>query len=515
MKRFKSLWVAAVLSIGWVQIAAALSVPAYIGDGMVVQRDKPVILRGWAEPGAAVSVLFAGDAVKVKAGADGAWTAELPARPAGGPFEIVFIEGEARLVVKDVLVGDVWICSGQSNMVWPVSSTTDAEEAKTSDLPRLRAFATTAQPAATPQADLPGEWSQAVGETVLKWSGTGFYFGRKLHRELDVPIGLLFVAWGGTPAEAWLPIEDLRKLDFTEPWLRDNTVEGYTARYPELLKNHEAQKERLTAAGNTEALKKLRKPATPETNPQLAAVQYNNRIAPLVGFPVRGAIWYQGESNANGLRSVQYGDLMTALIQTWRGLWKDEFPFGVVQLTAFRAPQTEPVEPASTWAAVREQQMKIVRAVPKTGLAVIIDLGEADDIHPSRKTGVGERLADWALCEVYGRKDLASSGPLYRSMKKSGSEIRIAFDHAAGLRADSGEVLSLAIAGADRVWKSAKGRIENDELIVASPEVPDPVAVRYGWADNPPCNLFNGADHPASPFRTDDWPIEFPPPPGG
>ena len=485
---------------------ANLKLPSFFSDHMVLQREKPVAVWGWAGENAKVTVTLAGAKAVATADAEGRWKAALPAQKAGGPHKLVVSDGAQTVTIDDVLVGDVWICSGQSNMAFPVSRSSDTADAATTDLPLLRAFATTAQPAPKPQDDLPGSWSAATTPAVTNWYATGFYFGRKLQKELGVPVGLLMVAWGGTPAEAWLPREDLAKLPFTAQFIKDSDT--YAERYPDILKRFEEQKARLTEKGDKEALRKMRKPQEPASNPSLASVQYNNRIAPFVGFPVRGAIWYQGEANAGGARATQYCDLMSGLIRSWRGLWKDEFPFGVVQLTAYKAAVPEPVQADSGWAALREQQVRIARTVPGAGLAVIIDHGEADDIHPKSKTAVGERLAAWALHEAYGRKNVVPCGPLYKAMKKEGGVIRVAFDHAAGLRTEGGAVKSLAVAGADKVFKPAAGRIDGCDLVVSSPEVADPVAVRYGWADNPPCNLFNGAGMAASPFRTDDWPLD-------
>ncbi len=485
---------------------AHLKLPSFFSDHMVVQREKPIAVWGWADENAKVTVMLGGAKAVATADAEGKWRVELPAQKAGGPHKLVVIDPWHTNTIDDVLVGDVWICSGQSNMAFPVSRSSDTADAATTSLPMLRAFATTAQPAPKPQDDLPGSWSAATTPAVTNWYATAFYFGRKLQKELGVPVGLLMVAWGGTPAEAWLPREDLAKLPFTAQFIQDSDT--YAERYPDMLKRFEEQKARLTEKGDKEALRKMRKPQEPKSNPSLASVQYNNRIAPFVGYPVRGAIWYQGEANAGGVRATQYCDLMSGLIRSWRGLWKDEFPFGVVQLTAYKAAAPEPVQLNSGWAALREQQVKIARTVPGAGLAVIIDHGEADDIHPKSKTAVGERLAAWALNEAYGRKAVVPCGPLYKAMKKEGGAIRVSFDHADGLRAEGDGVKALAVAGADKVFKGATGRIDGGALVVSSPEVADPVAVRYGWADNPPCNLFNGAGMAASPFRTDDWPLD-------
>ncbi len=508
MTRRRSGWWCVVLAllVGTAH-GGTLRLPALFSDGMVLQRGRPVVIWGWAGAGASVTIRLATAETQVVAAADGAWRATLPAMPSGGPHEITVASGGEATTIRDVVVGEVWVCSGQSNMAMPVRSSADAEEAARAAFPMLRAFRSDAMPLPQPTNDMPGAWRRADSPDVGSWYATAFYFGRRLHRELGVPVGLLMVAWGGTPIEAWMPRPLLERLPAAAEFVTNS--DAYPARYPELLRQWEERRARLEAAGRTNELRQLRKPWPPDRNPGLASVQYNSRIAPIIGFPIRGAIWYQGEANSHGPRSLLYGDLLAAMIAQWRREWDDEFPFGIVQLPGFRAPPDAPVQTNSTWAVVREQQLRVARRTPRTGLAVTIDLGEIDDIHPKRKTEVGERLAAWALREVYGRREVVPCGPLYRDMSVEGGAIRIRFDHAEGLHARDGAPRALAIAGEDRVWHAAEGRIEGTELVVSSPAVPRPVAVRYGWADNPPCNLYNGAGLPASPFRTDDWPIEL------
>jgi len=496
--------------LGWVVLAsvapaATLRLPSLFSDGMVVQRGRPVVIWGWASSGALVRVRLAAVETQVVANADGAWRAVLPAMPSGGPHELTVTSSGEACRIRDVVVGEVWVCSGQSNMAMPVRASADAEEAARSAYPMLRAFSTDAVPLPEPARDLPGRWARADSPAVTNWYATAFFFGRRLHRELGVPVGLLMVAWGGTPIEAWMPRSLLERLPAAAEFLTNS--DAYPSRYPELLLQWEKRRTNLLAAGRSNELRQLRKPWPPDRNPSLAAVQYNSRIAPLIPYPMRGAIWYQGEANSHGVRTLCYAELLTAMITHWRSAWEDEFPFGIVQLPGFRDPPTAPVQTNSTWAVMREQQLRVVQSVPRTGLAVTIDLGEVDDIHPKRKTEVGERLAAWALREVYGRMEIVACGPLYRDMAVEGSAIRIRFDHAEGLHARGGPPRALAIAGEDHVWHAAEGRIEGNELVVSAAAVPRPVAVRYGWADFPPCNLYNGAGLPASPFRTDDWPI--------
>lgn len=487
--------------------STTLRLPAVFSEGMVLQRGRPIPVWGWSQPGATITVRLDTATTQAVVGIDGAWCAVLPPMPSGGPHELTVTAGDIVRIVRDVVVGEVWVCSGQSNMAFPVRNSADAEEAALASYPMLRAFRSDAVPLPFPTNDMPGSWLRADSPAVTNWYATAFYFGRALHRELGVPLGLLMVAWGGTPIEAWMPRSLVERLPAAAEFLTNS--DAYPARYPQLLNEWEERRASLLASGRSNELRYLRKPIPPERNPSLAAVQYNSRIAPITSFPVRGVIWYQGEANSHGPRTLRYAELLRALIAQWRRDWDDELPFGIVQLPGFRPPPNEPVESHSAWAAMREQQLSVARALPRTGLAITIDVGEADDIHPKRKTEVGERLAIWALRDVYGRREFTPCGPIYREMSTEGSSIRIRFDHAEGLHARGGKPQALAIAGADRVWHHAEARIDGTDLVVWSSAVPEPVAVRYGWADHPPCNLYNGAGLPASPFRTDDWPLDL------
>lgn len=496
--------------------AADVRLPAVFSDHMVVQSGVQAPVWGWADAGEKVQVSLAGQKAEATADEQGRWIVRFKRMKAGGPHEMT-VTGKNSLTVKDVLVGEVWLCSGQSNMAMPVSGVTkrpvpgqDGErDIATADYPGIRMFAVERKTASEPQHDCMGAWVVCSTGTVGAFSATAYFFGRQLHQDLKAPVGLINSSWGGTPAEAWTARKSLEADPELAPIVQKS--DGYPGRYPQLAADYEkllqAKQETnkvLKAQGKPE-LPLPRKPAEPDKNPHLASTLYNGMIAPLVPYGIRGAIWYQGESNAG--RAYQYRRLLPAMIRNWRECWKQEFPFGVVQLPNFMKPQTEPSEDTSHWPELREAQLMTCKSVPKAGIAVTIDVGEENDIHPLNKQDVGKRLALWALNRVY-EKDVACSGPIYRAMKKEGNSIRVSFDHADGLAYSGGDknIRALAVAGADKVFHWAKARIERRALVVFSEEVPDPVAVRYGWANNPSCNLCNSAGLPASPFRTDDWP---------
>ncbi len=634
-------------------ISADVRLPAIIGDDMVLQQGKRVPIWGWAEPGETVTVGVSWHSMKwgVTAGDDGKWKFDMKAPEVGGPYEMTFSAGNT-VTVKNILVGEVWVCSGQSNMQWPVQRSADAEqEIAAADYPKIRLFSVTRTVADEPQEDCVAKWTSCSPQTVPEFSAVGYFFGRRLYKELDVPIGLIHTSWGGTPAEAWTSAETLGELDDYEDIIERMTEyeqdpEPFDREYEERMAEWRAE---ITLAGESgkrcieadfndsgwnqmyvpklweqegladfDGLVWLRKevevpeswlgkdlvlqlgpiddmdttwfngtkvgahersgqyqanrryrvpgdlvqagrnvivvkvmdtgggggiygnrdklwlkpamsddsialagqwkykkgfdlasvPAQPKgppriDNPRAPTSLYNGMIAPLLPYGIAGAIWYQGEANAN--RAYQYRTLFPAMIKDWRKNWgQGTFPFLFVQLANFMAVNNEPME--SAWAELREAQLMTLN-LPETGMAVIIDIGEADDIHPKNKQDVGKRLALWALAKTY-EQDIAYSGPLYRSMVVEDGKAIIHFDHAGdGLVARGGERLKgFSIAGEDREFVWADAKIEGGTVVVQSDQVNEPVAVRYAWANNPVCNLYNEAGLPASPFRTDDWP---------
>ncbi len=484
------------------RVRADVKVPAIFGPHMVLQRDQKDRVWGWAEPGEEVTVALEGQTKSTKAGADGSWQVVLDPMPAGGPFTIS-IKGKNTITLEDVLVGEVWICSGQSNMQMSVGSSNDADlEIASAKYPRIRLISVPQVGTQEPQKDFRGQWRTCRPDTVGGFSAVGYFFGRELHQILEVPIGLINDSWGGSACEAWIR----RDLLAADP-----KYAPLITRWEQTEKNFPTAKAEWDAAVK-KARSEGKQPPPPWTDPkeQLRGNArpgniYNGVLKPTIGYGIRGVIWYQGESNAG--RAYQYRDLFPLMIKSWREEWGEgDFPFYWVQLADFLAEPSEPKE--SAWAELREAQTMTMSRLPNTGQAVIIDLGEGKDIHPKNKQGVAARLARWALARTYG-KALACQSPTYKAMEKSGNKIILEFEYAGGgLRPfDVAEPRGFAIAGSDRKFVWAKARITPPGKIeVWSDQVSEPVAVRYAWADNPVCNVYSEVGLPLTPFRTDDWP---------
>lgn len=497
------LWLSAVTA-GYADVRLA----RIFGDHMVLQRGKPVPVWGTADRGEQVTVEFRGQKVSTVADRTGSWRVVLKPMGAGGPYTMT-VRGNNMITLQDVLVGEVWICSGQSNMEWPLFLARDGErEVAAANHPQIRLFMVPKAVSDVPLDDLSGgQWVVCSPETARNFSAVGYFFARELNRELGVPIGMIQSAWGGTPAESWTSLPTLESNPLLRPivesWERSVQAYPQAARgYLQQMEQWEVNAARARAEGRPEPPRPNR-PTPPRSNPWKPAGLFNAMIAPIVPYAMQGVIWYQGESNAG--RAYEYRTLFPAMIQDWRRAWRQgDFPFLFVQLANFMAVRPEPGE--SAWAELREAQTMTL-ALPKTGMTVAIDIGAADDIHPRNKQDVGRRLALNALAIAYGKK-VVYSGPIYTRMKREGSTIRLFFKHTdGGLMTPNGEPLKgFAIAGADRRFVWAEARIDGDTVVVSSPQVSDPVAVRYAWADNPICNLYNKAGLPASPFRTDDWP---------
>jgi sialate O-acetylesterase len=498
--------------------SAEVKLPAVFAPHMVLQQELPVPVWGWADDGEKVTVTLGEQAKTTVTDSSGKWSVELDPLKAGGPHTLI-VEGENRIAIEDVLVGEVWLCSGQSNMAMTVSRSANFEqEQAAADHPGIRMFTVARHAAVEPQDDCQGDWKVCTPDTVGGFSATAYFFGRRLHKELDVPVGLINSSWGGTPVQAWtsVPVQkDHPQLaQVVAEWQK--RIEAYDAeaagkayqkkleRWKKALK---AWKEKRAEgeAKQGRPPRRPRPPADPVTASHRPGNLYNGMIAPLVPFAIQGAIWYQGESNAGHYQASLYGLQLASMIENWRNVWKQgEFPFLWVQLPNFRAPQQSPVE-TDGWVIVQEEMLETL-AVPNTGMAITIDVGEANDIHPKNKQDVGRRLAQWALAMVYD-KDLVRGGPVYQSMEKRDGKIVLHFDNVGdGLASKTGKQLQgFAVAGADKQFVWADARIEGDTVVVSSPKVDDPVAVRYAWASNPRVSLYNKAGLPASPFRTDDW----------
>ena len=472
--------------------ATGLRLASVFSDNMVLQRNVAVPVWGWADPGDSITVSFLDQKKTAKAGADGKWTVKLDKLTAGGPHDLT-VTGKTAVSFKNVLVGEVWICSGQSNMEWALANTIDAQAAiDASKNPMLRIYTVKKNRASQPLDTCEGQWTEASPEISPRFSAVGYHFGRHLQKELNVPVGLIHTSWGGTPIEVWMS----KAVMEADPDMKAG-MEEYAKRleqWQETLKKWEAQAAEAKKAGKEAP----RRPNQPWESASL----YNAMVAPLVPYAVNGAIWYQGESNAGNAKL--YRKQMPAMISQWR---KDfdcgEWPFVQVSLANFMARKAEPAD--SSWAELREAQAMATTALPKVGVAMAIDIGEEKDIHPRNKKDVGERLALNALALGYG-KDIVYSGPVYEALKVEDGKARLSFKHVGGGLAAKGESLKgFAIAGEDRKFVWADAKIDGDAIVVSSPQVAKPVAVRYAWADNPECNLYNKANLPAVPFRTDQW----------
>ncbi len=488
---------------------AELRLPGLFTDHAVLQRDIPVPVWGWADPAAEVTVAVAGRAVTGTADAEGRWLVRVGPLEAGGPHEMLVSAGDERVRLQGVLVGEVWLASGQSNMEWPLRRTDNAEEAiAAADHPRIRLFTVPRNVAQEPADDAPGAWEVCSPETVQDFSAVAYYFGRKLHGELDVPVGLIDATWGGTRIAAWTSRSKLESIEGTAPFLE--SFAQALADYPRKRAEWEKAVAEYEARGDTSA----RRPAEP-VGPRTSngpAVLYNGMIHPLVPYALRGVIWYQGESDAG--RAEHYRTLFPALIGDWRERWDAPgMPFLFVQLANHMAPADEPTD--TPWAHLRDAQLHTLRTVPNTGMAVAIDIGDAKDIHPRNKLDVGERLARWALADTYGR-DVVRSGPIYNpaELGKSDREFLLTFEHAQELKTrDGGPLKGFTAAGENGVFVSADATIVKVagrpavEVTVPDGAIEGPiVAVRYAWANNPTdANLVNEEGLPATPFRTDSF----------
>jgi sialate O-acetylesterase len=492
--------------------SADVKLAAMFSDHAVLQRDMPVPVWGWAEPSEEVTVSIAGQTHKAMANDKGKWSVKLEPLSVGEPLTLV-VEGKNRLERKDILVGEVWVCSGQSNMEWNVSNSTNSDlEIPAAKHPNIRVITVTGQGSQTPVEDCDGKWEPVTPETIKDFSAVAYFFGRELEDHIGVPIGLIDNAWGGSACDAWVPREKFAGNPVFQPMLdRWSKLEADwdedKARAEHKLKLAEWQKK-------ADAAKEAGKPAPPGwpgefRNPMTGNSRPGNlfhaRLGPVIPYAIRGVIWYQGESNAK--RAFQYRDMFPLMISSWREAWgQGDFPFYWVQLADYMAEQPEPGD--SEWAELREAQTMTQDKLPNTGQAVIIDIGEAADIHPRNKLEVAKRLSRWALGKNYG-KDVVVASPRYESMERDGERIIVKFkDVDGGLRTvDNFALKGFAVAGEDRKWAWADAKLLDKERVeVHSDKVPNPVAVRYAWADNPVCNLYSRGGLPATPFRTDDWP---------
>ena len=498
--------------------SAEVRLPAFFSDGMVLQQGTRVPVWGFADPGEEVSVTLSGQTRTVKADSEGRWMMRLDQLKAGGPLEMT-VAGKNTITMRDILVGEVWIASGQSNMEWPVSKAASAQSVvAVADFPQIRMFTVQRAVAEVPRLDLTGAWKKCLPETVGDFSAVGYFFARELHRKIGIPIGIIHTSWGGTPAEAWTSRAALE----ADPELRiilqhsDKDVAEYLRfkdMYDAMVKVWRIEADKAEAEGRPKP-KRPKVPVGPQSRKHPANL-FNAMVAPLIPYGIKGVIWYQGEQNVHDPKL--YGRLFPALIRDWRARWgQGDFPFLFVQLPNFlphRTPEartertTEPSE--GEWPHLREAQLGAL-ALPNTAMVVAIDIGDPVDLHPKNKQDVGSRLALAAEAVAYSRP-VVYSGPIFNAMRVDDRKAILSFRHVGGgLEAKGGQLIGFVVAGAERRFVRAEARIVGDRVEVWSPEVDRPIAIRYCWADNPACSLYNREGLPASPFRTDDWPM--PPP---
>ena len=503
-------------------LRAELKLPTIIGDHMVLQQKQTNPIWGWDTPGTKVTVSFAGQTKSADAGPDGKWTVKLDPVDANATAQVLSISGSSKKDVQDVLVGEVWMCSGQSNMGFTLNGDWNGDiEAAASKLPNLRLVTVPIVGTQELQNDFKGEWKQCTPESAAGFTAVGFFFGRMLHEVLGVPVGLINNAWGGSAAEAWVRRESIEKdprfqalMEATVKREADATSDAAKANFEKANEKWKADVAALKEKGLKPGQQLPRAPQPPGawlTGNARPGNIFAGMVNPTLGYGMKGVIWYQGESNAS--RAYEYGDLFPFMIEQWRKEWNQgDFSFYWVQLADFMAETPEPAD--STWAELRESQTKTMK-LPNTGQCVIIDLGEGKDIHPKNKHDVAARLVRWALVKDYGLK-FPYRSPEFKSMEIKGEKVQITLDmFGSALRPfDVNNVVGCAVCGEDKVWHWATGTVLGaDKFEVSSKDVPAPIALRYAWANNPVCNLFSKDGLPVTPFRTDDFEMSTKPKP--
>ncbi|WP_437201486.1 sialate O-acetylesterase [Planctomicrobium sp. SH664] len=494
-------------------LQAEVRLPSIFGSGMVLQREQSVPVWGTAQPGEEVTVTFRDQKQSTKADAAGKWKVALAPLSLGEPATLT-VRGENQVDFTDVLVGEVWLCGGQSNMTFALARGLDGDiESRAASWPEIRLFQVPQLAAETPQSDVNAKWRVCDPKSAAGFSAVGYFFGRDLHKMLNVPVGLIQSAYGGTTAEAWTPQETIDADPVYGPEVKSwkERAAAYDPavakqEYEAALKRWEAASAKATAA-NRPLPAKPRLAGPPRMSQNYPANLYNGMIAPIQTYGIRGAIWYQGESN--GSRAREYQTVMPNVIASWRKVWgQGDFPFYQVELANYRPISQEPG--LSQWAELREAQQLTTKKLPNVGSVCITDLGAAMDIHPKDKLNVAKRLARLVLHDVYGFKDIAAKGPTVSDVQFPGARALVTFDLHGGGKLTSyynERLKGFAVAGEDQQWKWAEAKIVGDNQVeVWNSEVLEPVAVRYNWADNPQGNLYSDVYLPASPFRTDRWP---------
>lgn len=522
MKRtafFATLFFSAIAFLSSAALQAEVKLAAVFSNHMVLQRRAPIAVFGTAAPGEAVSVTLAQATRQTVAGADGHWLLHMDAMEAGGPYAMAVV-GSNYILVKDIYIGEVWLGSGQSNMDMTVAAedrywcgvNNEEAEASAANYPQIRMFKVKLKMTDAAAEDVIGEWRVTTPETVKSYSATGYFFARELWRAYHVPIGFIDSSFGASTAQAWISPEAMKtRPEFA--YLLDNYAKAKADWAPAAAEQIEKHRIAMNdwapvaAKALSEGKFEPRGPGLgdPGQNQHNPSVLFNGMIAPLIPYTIRGAVWYQGESNEDAKSQPIYRTLMETLISDWRARWSQgQFPFLYVQLAALNQLALDPNAPAPI-AVTREAQLQNL-SVPNTGMAVTIDIGDAANVHPKNKQELGVRLGLLARHIAYGeaRED---SGPSADKIDVAGNAIRVHFTHIEGGFVFKGgkSPIGFAIAGADQKFVWADAKVDGDTIVLSSAAVPVPVAVRYGWADNPPVNLYNKATLPASPFRSDNW----------
>jgi sialate O-acetylesterase len=503
----------ALLALASLAAPAEVTLPNILGSHMVLQRNQPIHLWGWADPGEQVTASMLGATATTTAGRLGNWSLYLPPQQAGGPYQLT-ISGSNTLTLDDILIGDVWFASGQSNMEFPLNGFPGSatmqngpEEIRNANQPTLRLLhiRTKASPyplrdvntsgnqSPTMQSTEDNSWTTCTPATATKFSAVAYLFGREISAREHVPVGLIDSTWGGTPAESWISLDSLAADASLMPvfaqWAEKSKDQ---ADIPRLLAAEKRQDEAAKAAGQT-APKHDWHPNLDSWDPSWL---YNAMIAPAVNYPIKGVIWYQGESNSDVRRASSYERVFATLIADWRKQWREgNFPFLYVELSSFRSTAGE------NWPIIREAQRRTL-ALANTGMAVTIDIGDPENVHPSDKQDVAARLALAARRIAYNEA-VEDSGPMVRQTSVEGGSIYVWFDHAGGLTAKGGQPTGFEIAGDDHTFSKADARIDGETIVLTSPAVKNPKYVRYGWQNAPVLNLYNRAGLPASPFTTE------------
>lgn len=482
---------------------AGVRLPAIISDNMVLQQKTKATLWGDADPNEKVTVKIGDTVQSVTAGVDGHWAMKLPPMKPGGPYDMT-ISGRNKITVANVMVGEVWVCAGQSNMEWPVKASKDAEAGiAAAQYPKIRVFTVQDRASDKHESDCVGKWVVCDPSTAGDFSAVAYYFGREIFQSQKIPVGLVVSASAGpSKAEDWIPPDgldldpDLAAMSAGKSGDAEMKREEYKRRYAAWI------------AASAKA-KEENQPAPPEPAPPgddakagPYSTLFNGMISPLLPCSIRGVAWYQGEGNTSNPQL--YRKLFPVLIRGWRQSWgQGDFPFLFVQLPGYRLKKSFPAD--SAWAELREAQAMALK-LPKTGMAVTIDIGE-DNIHPANKQEVGHRLGLIARSMVYDDEDVDASGPVFSAAKFDGSQAVLSFKQLNGGLASKGDgsLRGFAIAGADKKFVWADARIQGNQVLVSADQVPNPVAVRYAWGDNPDCDLCGKQGLPAAPFRTDNW----------